>query len=84
MSYEKVERARELAIGINQTIKAIEHNLAQEVFVADDADKRLTNKIALLCKEKGVPVIYVDSMKKLGKACGIDVGAAAAAIKKSS
>ncbi len=84
MSYEKVERAKELAIGINQTIKAIEHGIAGEVYVADDADKRLTNKIALLCKEKGVPVIYVDSMKRLGKACGIDVGAAAAAIKKSS
>ncbi|NGQ97176.1 50S ribosomal protein L7ae-like protein [Brevibacillus sp. SYP-B805] len=83
MSYEKVERAKELTIGINQTMKAIESNLVQEVFIAEDADKRLTNKIALLCKEKGVPVIYVDSMRRLGKACGIDVGAAAAAIKKS-
>ena len=27
-----------------------------------------------------VPVTYVESMKKLGKACGIDVGAAAVAI----
>jgi len=84
MSYEKVERAKELAIGINQTLKAVEHSFAHEVYVAEDADKRLTNKIALLCKEKGVPVIYVDSMKRLGRACGIDVGAAAAAIKKSS
>ncbi|HZG15154.1 MAG TPA: 50S ribosomal protein L7ae-like protein [Candidatus Bathyarchaeia archaeon] len=84
MSYEKVERAKELAIGINQTLKAVEHSFAQEVYVAEDADKRLTNKIALLCKEKGVPVIYVDSMKRLGRACGIDVGAAAVAIKKSS
>lgn len=84
MSYEKVERAKELAIGINQTIKAVEHGVAQEVFIAEDADRRLTNKIALLCKEKGVSVIYVNSMKELGKACGIDVGAAAAAIKKSS
>lgn len=84
MSYEKVERAKELAIGINQTTKAVGNNTVEEVFIAKDADKRLTHKIALLCKEKGVPVIYVDSMRRLGKACGIDVGAAIAAIKKSS
>lgn len=83
MSYEKVERAKELTIGINQTIKAIEQGQVEEVYIAQDADKRLTQKIALLCKEKGVPVIYVDSMRRLGKACGIDVGAATAAIKKS-
>ncbi len=83
MSYEKVERAKELSIGINQTTKAIEQGLAEEVYIAKDADKRLTQKVALLCKEKGVAVIYVDSMRRLGKACGIEVGAAAAAIKKS-
>ncbi|GAA4723614.1 50S ribosomal protein L7ae-like protein [Brevibacillus fulvus] len=82
MSYEKVERAKELAIGINQTIKAVEHASAEEVFIAEDADKRLTQKVALLSKEKGVPVFYVDSMRRLGKACRIDVGAAAVAIKK--
>ncbi len=84
MSYEKVERAKELTIGINQTTKAVENNIVEEVYIAKDADKRLTQKIALLCKEKGVPVIYVDSMRRLGKACGIEVGAAIAAIKKSS
>lgn len=83
MSYEKVERAKELAIGINQTIKTIEANKAVEVYIAKDAEKRLTHKIANLCKEKGVPVIIVDSMRRLGKACGIEVGAASAAIKKN-
>jgi len=82
MSYEKVERAKELTIGINQTTKALENDLLEEVYIALDAEKRLTQKVALLCKEKGVPVIYVDSMRRLGKACGIQVGAALAAIKK--
>ncbi|MFY0544911.1 50S ribosomal protein L7ae-like protein [Brevibacillus sp. H7] len=83
MSYEKVERAKELTIGVKQTIKAVENQQVDTVFIAEDADKRLTQKVALLCKEKGVPVIYVDSMRRLGKACGIEVGAATAAIKKS-
>jgi large subunit ribosomal protein L7A len=33
-------------------------------------------------KELNVPITYVDSMRMLGKACGIDVGAATVAIKK--
>jgi large subunit ribosomal protein L7A len=83
MSYEKVERAKELTIGVKQTLKAVENLQVETVFIAEDADKRLTQKVVLLCKEKGVPVIYVDSMRRLGKACGIEVGAATAAIKKS-
>ncbi|MDR9755167.1 MAG: ribosomal L7Ae/L30e/S12e/Gadd45 family protein [Thermoanaerobacterales bacterium] len=34
------------------------------------------------CQEKGVEIIYVDSMQELGKACGIKVGAASASILK--
>lgn len=80
MSYDKVEQATALVIGLKQTVKAIEQGMVKEVFVAKDADARFTGKVVSLCKEKTIPVEYVDSMKKLGKACGIEVGAAAAAI----
>lgn len=83
MSYEKVERAKELTIGIKQTMKAVQAGQVEEVYLSEDADKRLTEKVQQLCEEKGIPVIYVDSMRRLGKACGIEVGAAAAAIKKT-
>jgi large subunit ribosomal protein L7A len=79
MSYEKVSQARKLCIGTKQTMKMIESGKADHVFVAEDADPRITSKVVNLCQKHGVPVTYVDSMKKLGKACGIDVGAAAAA-----
>ena len=42
----------------------------------------LQQKSVQTANEIEVPVKYVDSMKKLGKACGIDVGAAAVAIIK--
>ena len=80
MSYEKVEQATALVIGLKQTVKAIEQGMVKEVFIAKDADQRLTGKVAILCKEKLIEVEYVDSMRKLGKACGIEVGAATAAI----
>jgi large subunit ribosomal protein L7A len=83
MSYEKVERAKEVIVGVKQTLRAIEKNEAKEVVLAYDADRRLTQRVLLLCKEKGVPVTYVDSMERLGKVAGIQVGAAAVTVKKS-
>ncbi|MBP1932530.1 50S ribosomal protein L7ae-like protein [Ammoniphilus resinae] len=80
MSYEKVKQATGLVIGLKQTLKAIEQGMVKEVYIAKDADSRLTGKVAHLCQEKQLPVEYVDSMRHLGKACGIEVGAAAAAI----
>lgn len=81
MSYEKVSLAVGLVIGSKQTLKAIKENEVSEVIIADDADRRVTNKVLLAAEENGIPVVKVDSMKKLGKACGIEVGAATVAIK---
>ncbi len=67
-------------IGIKQSTKAIEKNLVLRVFVAEDADPRLTDSLQLVCKEHGVLVVNVSTMEELGTACGIDVGAAAVAI----
>lgn len=81
MSYEKVSQAREVVIGSKQTLKALKEMEVTEVIIADDADRRVTNKIVLAAKENNIPIVRVDSMKKLGKACGIEVGAATVAIK---
>jgi large subunit ribosomal protein L7A len=80
MSYEKVFQAKGIIVGTKQTVRAIKSEVISEVVVAIDADPRLTSKIVLLANEANIPVTYVDSMKKLGKACGIKVGAAVVAI----
>ncbi|MEX2415390.1 MAG: ribosomal L7Ae/L30e/S12e/Gadd45 family protein [Paenibacillaceae bacterium] len=80
MSYEKSLQAQPISIGTKQTTRMVELGLALEVFVAKDADPRITLKIINLCKKMGIKVTYVDSMKQLGKACGIKVGAAVAAV----
>ncbi|WLR50955.1 50S ribosomal protein L7ae-like protein [Bacillus tianshenii] len=83
MSYEKVSQANsQLIIGTKQTLKALRNNEVSEVIIAEDADRHVTDKVKTAADEKEVPVIIVKSMKKLGKACGIDVGAAAVAIKE--
>lgn len=83
MSYDKVTQARNgIIIGTKQALKAMKDNRVQEMVIAEDADARVTNKVLELALELRVPVITVDSMMKLGKACGIDVGAAVVAIKR--
>lgn len=82
MSYDKVSQAEKLIIGTKQTIKALETEIAKEVIIAADADRRVIAKVETLARAKGIPIITVDSMKKLGKACGIDVGAATVTLTK--
>ncbi|WP_284642731.1 ribosomal L7Ae/L30e/S12e/Gadd45 family protein [Paenibacillus silviterrae] len=80
MSYEEVKQAANIITGTKQATKVVELGKATEVFVAKDADPRITIKMVNLCKKLGVKVTYVESMKMLGKACGIEVGAAMAAV----
>jgi large subunit ribosomal protein L7A len=82
MSYDKVKQARKLSIGTKQTLRMLEAGKAAEVYVASDADAKVTSKVIQLCQKKGVKITYVDSKKKLGKACGIEVSAAVAAVCK--
>lgn len=67
-------------IGAKQATKAVEKGLASLVYLAGDADVRVTTPIRELCTQKGVEVVMVPSMGELGKACGIEVGAAAVAL----
>ncbi|SDN92195.1 50S ribosomal protein L7ae-like protein [Alkalicoccus daliensis] len=82
MSYEKVAQASEKVVGTKQTLKALESDQVRELIVAEDADQEVLTKVLTAAETTSVPVDYVDSMKKLGKACGIDVNAAIVAIKK--
>lgn len=80
MSYEKVAQANNFIIGTKQTVKALKNGKVKEVIVAKDADVRIISKVVNVAKDMDVPVTFVDSMKRLGKACGIDVGAATVAL----
>lgn len=82
MSYEKVLQGKEIVIGTKQTLKALENDKVQQVIVASDADLRVVQKVKMLAEKKEIPIIFVESMKRLGKACGIDVGAATVGITK--
>ena len=66
-------------VGAKQLRKALENGRARFVFLAENADPALTEPIMALCKKNQVSYTWVRTMQDLGRACGIEVGAAAAA-----
>jgi len=83
MTLDDLMQAEKRTVGVKQTEKAVNRGVALKVFVAKDADERVTEKLVELCEEKAVSVVMVETMHELGKACGIHVKAAAAAIINS-
>jgi len=66
-------------VGIKQLKKALKNGNASYVFLACNADPAITEPIEALCRQSNVDYAWVRSMTDLGHACGIEVGAAAAA-----
>ncbi|AUG58501.1 Ribosome-associated protein L7Ae-like protein [Acetivibrio saccincola] len=69
-------------VGLKQSLKAVQKGIVEKVYIAKDAEERVVSKIIDLCEEKDIPIVYTDSMKQLGRACGIDVGAAVVSVLK--
>ena len=68
-----------VVVGAKQLKKALKNGNAKMVFLACNADPAITEPIAALCQQLDVDYAWVKSMTDLGHACGIEVGAAAAA-----
>lgn len=67
-------------VGAKQLKKAVEAGRARYVYLAENADPAVIEPIALLCRTQEIQTVWVPSMAVLGRACGIEVGAAAAAV----
>ena len=66
-------------VGAKQLRKALQNGRAKAVFIAKNADPFLTEPLTALCNQNHVQINWIDTMLDLGTACGIEVGAAAAA-----
>ena len=82
--YEIVELARKsgkIEKGVNEVTKSVERGNAKCVIVAEDVEpKEITQHLPLLCQEKGISFVTVDSKKKLGVSAGINVGTSSIAV----
>ena len=68
-----------LVVGSKQLRKALNSGSARCVFLAENADPGITEPLEVLCRDRAIQVTWVATMADLGRACGIEVGAAAAA-----
>lgn len=69
-------------IGLKQSMKALQTDEVDYLIVAKDADMRVIGDLLALGNQKNITIHYVDTMKQLGKAAGIGVGASVVAILK--
>ena len=70
-------------VGVKQSRRAIREGRAVQVFLATNADPALTGPLAALCAAEGIPVEQAATMEELGKAAGIQVGAAVVAVLRA-
>ena len=70
---------KHMVVGTKQLKKALLGGRAKRVYLARNADPAITEPLEALCQKFRVCYDWVPSKQDLGKRCGIEVGAAAAA-----
>ena len=70
---------QKMVVGAKQLRKALQSGRAKRVYLAGNADPAITEPIEMMCEQYHIDCAWVPNMLDLGKACGIEVGAAAAA-----
>ena len=73
-------RKEKVVVGAKQLKKAVRSGSVRYVYLAENADPAVTEPLAALCEQNSIQIAWVPSMAELGRACGIEVGAAAAAV----
>ena len=83
-AYSVIEKARKtgkIEKGTDEVTKAIERGTAKLVAYASDVEpKEIVQHLPVLCKEKNIPCVEVDSKQKLGLAVGIQVSTSSVAV----
>ena len=74
---------KEKVVGLKQVRRAVTAGRVRKVFLACDADPRLIQPLRELCSQEGTEADDTLTMQQLGRACGIDVPAAAVALLRA-
>lgn len=80
MSAESLRQVPRRVVGAKQTLKKIARGAVSEVYVAKDADPGVVSDVIREAEARTLPLYYVPTMEELGRQCGIQVGAACAAV----
>ncbi|MFT4947269.1 MAG: large subunit ribosomal protein L7Ae [Natronomonas sp.] len=81
---EALEVARDTGTvkkGTNETTKTVERGNAELIYVAEDVQpEEIVMHLPEISDEKDVPYVFIGAQDDLGRAAGLEVGSAAAAI----
>ena len=70
-------------VGLKQTLRALQQDRAQMVYLANDVDDHIRRKITSACAERNVEIRPAGvGQRTLGEWCQIEVGAAVVAVLK--
>ncbi|WP_336325210.1 50S ribosomal protein L7Ae [Halovenus sp. HT40] len=81
---EALEVARDTGTvkkGTNETTKTVERGNAELIYIAEDVQpEEIVMHLPEIADEKDVPYVFIGAQDDLGRAAGLEVGSAAAAI----
>ena len=77
---EMLKSSPNRVVGTKQVLRGLKAGTLLRVYVANDADTFLYQRITQAAEAAGVQVIRVASMKELGEVCAVQVPTAAAAV----
>lgn len=79
---ERMHRLKDSSkvVGLKQTLRALEKGTATLVYVADDAQRHVVQKVVDSAGRHGVPVVHAKTMVELAEACNVEVKTATAAL----
>ena len=78
---ETAKKTGKVEKGTNEVTKAVERGTAKLVVYAKDVEpKEIVAHLAVICKNKGIACVEVDSKQKLGVSVGIGVSTSAVAV----
>ncbi|MGV8145254.1 MAG: ribosomal L7Ae/L30e/S12e/Gadd45 family protein [Alkaliphilus sp.] len=69
-------------IGIKETLKALKQEKIKLLYIAEDLDLHLKKEVEEVASFWDIEIVSVESKRKLGIACGIDVNASTVGILK--
>ena len=79
---ETLKQSANRVVGTKQVLRALKAGTLARVYVANDSDTFLFQRVARAAEEAGVPAVRVNTMKELGEACKVAVDTATAGILK--
>lgn len=77
---ETLKNAPNKLVGTKQVLRALEAGTLARIYVANDIDTFLFQKLIRAAEKAGMQAVRVESSLELGRACGLEIASAAAGI----